>query len=164
MEYYNEEILEARWEDERRKHTTLETGIYVEDELITFSQIILSDTKILLYLPEQFIPVPEAVIEGNGEYIFSSGLTKYLLKDQITMDEAEEIFQNDVDAGAMNRKADELEILMGVDYLKRTDNYERILSDIGERIWNNPSKINELAIVWENSLDDVQGEPDNENP
>ena len=37
MEYYNEEILEARWEDERRKHTTLETGIYVEDELITFS-------------------------------------------------------------------------------------------------------------------------------
>ena len=98
MEYYNEEILEARWEDERRKHTTLETGIYVEDELITFSQIILSDTKILLYLPEQFIPVPEAVIEGNGEYIFSSGLTKYLLKDQITMDEAEEIFQNDVDA------------------------------------------------------------------
>lgn len=176
------------------------------------------------------------LIEGNEEYIFSSGLTKYLLKDQITMDEAEEIFQNDVDAkqtdlnllldkynltatqqeydmllslifntgsgilinsknkqtkrwfetggyknieyskyvlgditsggdaGVMNRKADELEILMGVDYLKRTDNYERILSDTGERIWNNPSKINELAIVWENSLDDVQGEPDNENP
>jgi hypothetical protein len=53
---------------------------------------------------------------------------------------------------------------MGIDYLKRTDNYERILSDTGERIWNNSSKINELAIVWENSLDDVQGEPDNENP
>ncbi len=56
------------------------------------------------------------------------------------------------------------DILMGIDYLKRTDNYERILSDTGERIWNNSSKINELAIVWENSLDDVQGEPDNENP
>ena len=26
MEYYDEQILEARWEEERRKHTTLETG------------------------------------------------------------------------------------------------------------------------------------------
>ena len=90
------------------------------------------------------------------------------MREQLTKSDVkkieEEIFQNDVDAGAMNRKADELEILMGVDYLKRTDNYERILSDTGERIWNNSSKINELAIVWENSLDDVQGEPDNENP
>ena len=33
MEYYDEQILEARWEEERRKHTTLETGIYVEDDL-----------------------------------------------------------------------------------------------------------------------------------
>ncbi len=54
MEYYDEQILEARWEEERRKHTTLETGIYVDDDLITFSQITLPDTKIRLYLPEQF--------------------------------------------------------------------------------------------------------------
>ncbi len=67
MEYYDEEILEARWEEERRKHTTLETGIYVEDELITFSQIILPNTKILLYLPEQFFPMPESVIEGKND-------------------------------------------------------------------------------------------------
>ena len=67
MEYYDEEILEARWEEERRKHTTLETGIYVEDELITFSQIILPNTKILLYLPEQVFPMPESVIEGKND-------------------------------------------------------------------------------------------------
>lgn len=63
MEYYDEQILEARWEEERRKHTTLETGIYVEDDLITFSQITLPDTRIQLYLPEQFIPMPESVKE-----------------------------------------------------------------------------------------------------
>ena len=33
MEYFDEEILEARRELERLKHTTLETGIYVGDEL-----------------------------------------------------------------------------------------------------------------------------------
>ena len=63
MEYYDEQILEARWEEERRKHTTLETGIYVEDDLITFSQITLPDTKIRLYLPEQFVVMPDQVRE-----------------------------------------------------------------------------------------------------
>jgi hypothetical protein len=41
MEYFDEEILEARRELERLKHTTLETGIYVGDELITFTNITL---------------------------------------------------------------------------------------------------------------------------
>ena len=63
MEYYDEQILEARWEEERRKHTTLETGIYVEDDLITFSQITLPDTKIRLYLPDQFVVMPDQVRE-----------------------------------------------------------------------------------------------------
>lgn len=63
MEYYDEQILEARWEEERRKHTTLETGIYVDDDLITFSQITLPDTKIRLYLPEQFVVMPDQVRE-----------------------------------------------------------------------------------------------------
>lgn len=45
MEYFDEEILEARRELERLKHTTLETGIYVGDELITFTNITLPQTK-----------------------------------------------------------------------------------------------------------------------
>lgn len=61
MEYYDEEILEARREEERRKHTTLETGIYVEDKLISFAQFTLSDTNIQMFLPEQFIPMPKEV-------------------------------------------------------------------------------------------------------
>ncbi len=61
MEYFDEEILEARRELERLKHTTLETGIYVGDELITFTNIPLPQTKIHIYLPEQFIVMPDLV-------------------------------------------------------------------------------------------------------
>lgn len=61
MEYFDEEILEARRELERLKHTTLETGIYVGDELITFTNITLPQTKIHIYLPEQFIVMPDLV-------------------------------------------------------------------------------------------------------
>ena len=43
MEYYDEKILEMRREKERKKYTTLETGIYVGDELITFQQMVLPD-------------------------------------------------------------------------------------------------------------------------
>ena len=38
MNNYDKQILEARQEEERRRYTTLETGIYVDDELITFAQ------------------------------------------------------------------------------------------------------------------------------
>ena len=61
MEYIDEEILEARRELELMKHNTLETGIYVEDELVTFTKIILPDTKISIFLPEQFIVMPDMV-------------------------------------------------------------------------------------------------------
>lgn len=61
MEYFDEEILEARRELECMKHNTLETGIYVEDELITFTRITLPDTKISIFLPKQFIVMPDMV-------------------------------------------------------------------------------------------------------
>lgn len=61
MEYFDEEILEARRELECMKHNTLETGIYVEDELITFTRITFPDTKISIFLPKQFIVMPDMV-------------------------------------------------------------------------------------------------------
>lgn len=61
MEYFDGEILEARRELELMKHNTLETGIYVEDELVTFTRITLPDTKISIFLPEQFIVMPDMV-------------------------------------------------------------------------------------------------------
>lgn len=61
MDYFDEEILDARRELKRYQYTTLETGIYVGEELITFSQVTLPDTKIHMYLPEQFIVMPDLV-------------------------------------------------------------------------------------------------------
>lgn len=61
MDHYDKQILEARHEEKCRRHTTLETGIYVDDELITFAQTTLPDTRIQLCLPEQFVIMPDQV-------------------------------------------------------------------------------------------------------
>ncbi|GLC81703.1 hypothetical protein [Lacrimispora brassicae] len=61
MEYIDEAIVESRKKLERQQHTTLENGIYVDDELITFLRITLPDSKISMLLPEQFIVMPESV-------------------------------------------------------------------------------------------------------
>lgn len=61
MDYFDEEILENKRELERQKHTTLETGIYADEELITFTERTLPETTIHLLLPDQFIPMPKIV-------------------------------------------------------------------------------------------------------
>ena len=61
MNHYDKQILEARQEEERKRHTTLATGIYVDDELITFERITLPGTRVRMLLPEYFIPMQETV-------------------------------------------------------------------------------------------------------
>jgi len=61
MEYIDETILETRKRLERQQYTTLETGIYVDDELITFSRVTLPDSAIQMFLPNQFIIMPDKV-------------------------------------------------------------------------------------------------------
>jgi len=63
MEYYDEELLEARREMERKKHTSIETGIYAGDNLINFTYMTLPNTKIHLPIPEQFVIMPEIIKE-----------------------------------------------------------------------------------------------------
>lgn len=61
MEYFDEEFLKTKTALERQNYTTLETGIYVGEELITFTDIVLPDSSIHLPLPDQFIVMPEKV-------------------------------------------------------------------------------------------------------
>lgn len=61
MDYYDEELLELKREQERQGYTTLETGIYVDDELITFSAYTLPGTSIRAFLPRSFVIMPEEV-------------------------------------------------------------------------------------------------------
>lgn len=65
MKYFDEEIIETKRRIEREKHTNLETGIYVNDDLFTFSQIKLPHSKIRIFLPEQFIVMPDIVKEAK---------------------------------------------------------------------------------------------------
>lgn len=61
MEHYDEELLELKRDLERQKHNTLETGIYVEDELVTFTQWQLPESAVHVILPAPFIVMPEFV-------------------------------------------------------------------------------------------------------
>ncbi len=61
MRYHDEELLEARRERERKKHTTLETGIFVGDELIRFTYTTFSDLAIRLPLPKHFMILPDVI-------------------------------------------------------------------------------------------------------
>ena len=61
MEYFDEKILELEQEIERQKHTTLESGIYVGNDLVIFTRVQLPDSKIHLFLPNSFIRMPEEV-------------------------------------------------------------------------------------------------------
>ena len=78
MEGYDEQILEAQREMERRNYTTLETGIYVDDSLETFSMHTLPDTRIQVYLPDSFVILPERVravkypYRDSPDYIYTS--------------------------------------------------------------------------------------------
>lgn len=54
MEYLDEKLLEAKRKLNRQKYTTLETGIYAGEELITYKQMELFDNTINISLPEQF--------------------------------------------------------------------------------------------------------------
>lgn len=78
MDYYDEELLETKRELERKKHTTIETGIYAGDLLIKFTHITLPNSKIHLPLPEHFVTMPEIIKEVKypskfaPDFIFTS--------------------------------------------------------------------------------------------
>lgn len=61
MEHYDEILLERRRELVRQEHTTIETGIYAGEELITFTRRSVLDSQISLPIPDQFIIMPQQV-------------------------------------------------------------------------------------------------------
>lgn len=68
MDYFDEELLEAKRELERQKHTTLETGIYAGEELIAFTKEKLPESNVFIYLPEQFVVMPDSVKKVKYPY------------------------------------------------------------------------------------------------
>ncbi len=54
MKYQDKSIVLRKCEKEKRKYCSVETGIYVGEELITFKNETLFDDKIKVMLPENF--------------------------------------------------------------------------------------------------------------
>lgn len=63
MSYFDEELLEKKWQMEKQKHATIETGIYAGDDLILFENVEVPSTTISMYLPTSFMVMPEKMKE-----------------------------------------------------------------------------------------------------
>lgn len=58
MDFYDEILIKARNEAKKEKYNSLETGIYVGEELLTFKKKLLFDGKASILLPEFFTEMP----------------------------------------------------------------------------------------------------------
>lgn len=54
MNFYDEILIKARNDAKKEKYNSLETGMYVGEEFITFQKTFLFDHKCSIYLPENF--------------------------------------------------------------------------------------------------------------
>ena len=61
MGYLDEEILETRRQFRRQEHTTLETGMYAGEELITFTCSKIFDSHVCIPLPVPSVMLPEGM-------------------------------------------------------------------------------------------------------
>lgn len=70
MEYFDEKIIELRQMEKEKGYTTLETGIYVNRELVEFELENLFDDNMEIVLPTSYIDMPEVVakVKYPSEY------------------------------------------------------------------------------------------------
>lgn len=70
MEYIDEEIIELRKQQKKEKYHSLETGIYVQNELLEFEQTELLNGNISIILPKTFVTMPPniAKIKYTSEF------------------------------------------------------------------------------------------------
>lgn len=57
-EFFDEKILEYRRRARKEKYSTLETGMYIKDELVQFERITLFKGKMSIMMPVSFVDLP----------------------------------------------------------------------------------------------------------
>ena len=57
-EFFDEKILEYRRRARKEKYSTLETGMYIKDELVKFERQKLFHDKLSIMLPTTFVDLP----------------------------------------------------------------------------------------------------------
>lgn len=64
-EFFDEKILEYRRRARNEKYSTLETGMYIENELVQFERRLLFGNKISIMLPNSFVNLPSDLAKAK---------------------------------------------------------------------------------------------------
>lgn len=64
-EFFDEKILEYRRRARSEKYSTLETGMYIENELVQFERRLLFGDKISIMLPNSFVNLPSELAKAK---------------------------------------------------------------------------------------------------
>lgn len=69
-EFFDEKILEYRKRARKEKYNSLETGMYIKDELVQFERKVLFQERMSIMLPTSFVDLPSnlAKIKYNSEH------------------------------------------------------------------------------------------------
>lgn len=57
-DFFDEKILEYRRQSRKTEFSTLETGMYIKNEKITFSEVGLFNNQVVIMLPDSFVDMP----------------------------------------------------------------------------------------------------------
>lgn len=63
MSYIDEEFNRLRWQEKKEHFRTLETGIYINDELIEFERIDIPELSISVAQPKTFVRMPPSIAQ-----------------------------------------------------------------------------------------------------
>lgn len=61
MDFLDEEVVEFRKSSRKGQYNTLETGMYIKDELVHFKEFKILDDKVSVMLPDTFVDMPSSV-------------------------------------------------------------------------------------------------------
>lgn len=58
MDYLDEEVMQFRKSAKKSKYNSLETGMYIKDELVHFKEVRVLNDKVSLMLSDAFVDMP----------------------------------------------------------------------------------------------------------
>ena len=61
MDYLDEEVMRFRKSAKKSKYNSLETGMYIKDELVHFKEVQFLDDKVSIMLPDTFVDMPHEI-------------------------------------------------------------------------------------------------------
>ncbi|MCH5258671.1 MAG: hypothetical protein J1F18_02900 [Lachnospiraceae bacterium] len=61
MDYLDEEVMQFRKSAKKSKYNSLESGMYIKDEIIHFKEVQVLDDKVSIMLPDTFVDMPQEI-------------------------------------------------------------------------------------------------------